>query len=254
MLRQLHHLLITNRLTRPMQRRATVSLKRLLGCPDPFATLAAAYRRSAAVAVLDIGSHEGATVSKCLDFIPDARVHAFEPTPQTAAILRGNLKKHPNVVVHELAIADRSGTMKFFCNAGTMQNSLLDNAADVNHPFPDLHRHLAEVEVPTMSLDDWAAKHEPSGNLIIKADVQGAEAQLVAGGRQTLLARVAAFYSEVCLLPQYEGQADFFQLHRTLTEELGFVLYDIYPCGKDASGRAAWTDAMWIKPQFLPLE
>jgi hypothetical protein len=38
-----------------------------------------------------------------------------------------------------------------------------------------------------------------------------------------------------------------------MVEELGFALFDIYPCAKDELGRAAFTDVMWVKPAVLPL-
>jgi hypothetical protein len=64
---------------------------------------------------------------------------------------------------------------------------------------------------------------------------------------------VATFYTEVCLLQQYEKQTTFWELHTTLTEELGLTLFDIYPCAKDELGRAAFTDALWVKPSVLPI-
>jgi len=112
---------------------------------------------------------------------------------------------------------------------------------------------LSHVQVQAMTLDDWAAKFEPNGMLLIKADIQGAERLLVAGGKQTFAQRVAAFYTEICILPQYENQTSLCELNETMVEELGFALFDIYPCTKDELGRAAFTDVMWVKPAALPL-
>jgi len=109
------------------------------------------------------------------------------------------------------------------------------------------------VQVQAMTLDEWATKFEPNGMLLIKADVQGAERLLVAGGKKTFAQRVAAFYTEICILPQYENQTSLCELNQTMVEELGFALFDIYPCTKDELGRAAFTDVMWVKPAALPL-
>jgi hypothetical protein len=66
---------------------------------------------------------------------------------------------------------------------------------------------------------------------------------------------VAAFYTEICILPQYESQATFCEMNRIMVEQLGFVLYDIYPCQKVAPGGAAgFMDVMWVKPSVLPLQ
>jgi hypothetical protein len=42
----------------------------------------------------------------------------------------------------------------------------------------------------------------------------------------------AAFYTEICILPLYESQAEFCDMKRIMIEELGFALCDIYPCQK----------------------
>jgi FkbM family methyltransferase len=250
MIRWLHGVLVQNQLTRRAQRRIIHRIKDLLGFSDPYYQLAQLYRAVKPAAVLDIGAHEGETVRKILDYNPSARIHAFEPTPKSAEALRSRVSALANVQVHQIALSDRTGTTRFFCNSGSQTNSLLDNASEVEEVAGDKQNHVAEIEVPTMTLDDWAAKYEPKGLLLVKADIQGAEKLLVAGGRKTFSERVAAFYSEVCLLPQYQNQTTFWELHQLLTTDFGLALVDIYPCGKDRQGRAAWTDALWVKPEF----
>jgi len=250
MIRLLHRILTQNQLTSRAQRAIVHRIKDLLAFPDPYYQFGQLYRAARPSAVLDIGSHEGHTVRKMVDYMPDARIHAFEPTPATAAILRARTGHLRNVQVHQMALSDRTGTMKFFVNTGSMTNSLLDNATGSEEVAGDLQKHLQEVEVQTMALDDWAAKFAPTGPLLVKADIQGAERLLVEGGRKVFADRVVAFYTEVCLLPQYENQTPFWELHQILTKDFGLVLVDIYPCGKDLLGRAAWTDAMWVKPEY----
>jgi hypothetical protein len=128
----------------------------------------------------------------------------------------------------------------------------LDNATQ--SPFGQVQMHLAEAQVQAMTLDDWAEKFEPQGMLVLKADIQGAERLLVMGGKKAFAERVASFYTEICLLPQYENQATFCEMNRIMVEQFGFALYDIYPCQKaDPGTAAAFTDVMWVKPSVLPL-
>ena len=135
-----------------------------------------------------------------------------------------------------------------------MTNSLLENASCDYRPFEEAQAHVGQIEVEALKLDDWAAKFVPEGKLVMKLDVQGAERLVIAGARNLLAAgRIIAFYSEVCLIPQYEGQATFDQVDDAM-RQAGFVLFNIYPCGKDATGRAVWTDALWVRPDdVLPL-
>jgi FkbM family methyltransferase len=248
----MHSKLVSNPLTRRPQRRLVRTLKHLVGCPDAYEDLGRVCRKVRPAAVLDVGSHTGETVIKILDEAPGTPVHAFEPTPGPAAELRRRVGRLAGVRVHELALADCTGKLAFFLNAGSQSNSLLDNATTEDRPFAQWQEHVGQIQVDAMKLDDWCEQFAASGKLVVKADVQGAERLLVAGGQRTLRERVAAFYSEVSLIPLYEGQTGFAQLDASLAEA-GFVICEIYPCGKDPAGRAAWTDVLWVKPDVLPL-
>jgi hypothetical protein len=143
--------------------------------------------------------------------------------------------------------------MHFFVNRDGQTNSLLENDRFNREALGGLTDHLERVEVQTIALDDWVPQHVAQGPLIVKADIQGAEGLMIEGGRQTFRDRVVALHCEVLFAPLYQGQTDFRRLYDLLTE-LGFEIFDIYPCGRDGSGRAGWADVMWVKPdQVLPL-
>ena len=254
MLRWIHGQLVKFPLTRGPQRRLARRLKQLLGCPDAYGDLVSICRKARPAAVLDIGAFYGETVLKFLDELPSMPIHAFEPTPAPAAALRQRMKTFSNVTVHQSALADKTGTLTFHLNAADVTNSLLENAFCDYRPFEEWQAHVGQIEVEALKLDDWTAKFVPEGKLVMKLDVQGAEGLVIAGARNLLAAgRIIAFYSEVCLIPQYEGQATFDQVDDVM-RQAGLVLFNIYPCGKDATGRAVWTDALWVRPDdVLPL-
>jgi FkbM family methyltransferase len=253
MLRLLHHILSRNRMTSRIQRHIVHRVKDLVNMPDGYYSMGQIYRKIKPAAILDIGAHHGYTVDKLLDYAPGAKIYAFEPTLDSAAVLRRRMSGRPNVHVHEIALGDTTGIVSFHLNVGEQTNSLLENLPPGQSPYDPVQKHLSQVQVQGMTLDDWAAKFEPNGMLLIKADVQGAERLVVAGGKKTFAQRVAAFYSEICILPQYENQTSLCELNQTMVEELGFALFEIYPCTKDELGRAAFTDVMWVKPTALPL-
>ncbi len=60
------------------------------------------------------------------------------------------------------------------------------------------------IKVEVRTLDTWSAKHEPGPIDFIWADIQGAEGDLVAGGRETL-ARTKYVYTECFDDELYEG-------------------------------------------------
>lgn len=254
MLLQLHNRLMASPLTRPVQRRLVRTAMRAVGRPDAYDDLARVCRKVNPAAVLDIGSHEGYTVDRFLEGRRGETIHAFEPAPGAREVLRRRMARHPNVHVHPFAVGDRTGRLELFLNAGSVTNSLLENAGGEDRPFGELQRHVGILDVDGVRLDDWVPEHVPTGPLVVKADIQGAELLLVEGAREILDTRVAAFYTEVCLLPLYDGQASFGELNDLLTKDLGLALHTIYHCGRDSLGRAAWTDALWVRPDWvLPL-
>ena len=200
--------------------------------------------------MLDVGAHIGGVAERFADELPDMRIHAFEPTPGSASLLRERAAHFRNVTVHEVALADRAGVFPFFLNRFEQTNSLLDNTGNGQ---TELAEHVRQISVRVTTLDEWCAAEAPSCDLVIKADMQGTEGRLVAGGHKTFAdGRVAAFYSEVLFAPMYEGQTNFCELHELLTATHGLVLWQIYDLARDATGRAAWGDALWLRKDVLP--
>jgi FkbM family methyltransferase len=186
------------------------------------------------------------------DELPDVPIHAFEPTPLSAARLRQRAARLRNVRVHEVALADRAGVLPFFINRFDETNSLLENAQGPGASPDELMEHVTRIEVGVTTLDDWCATELPTGDLVIKADMQGSEGRMLAGARRVFgERRVAALYSEVLFAPIYDGQASFWDLHETLTESYGLALWQIYPFARDATGRVTWSDALWLREDAL---
>ena len=253
MIRNIHKALVGNPLTRKLQRGIVCSLKNSLGVPDPYADLARIVRQQKPDAILDIGSHVGKTISRLLE-TSSVPIHGFEPTQNTFQKLSRRFQSDPKVTLHKLALSNVNGEATFHCNANEQTNSLLDNGAGNNEALAHATQHLQQETVETMRLDDWAAAHLPSAKVVIKSDIQGAEGLLVDGGEKCLREQTIAFFSEAQIAPMYEGQADFCELHKILTDKLGFVLHNIYPCFHDQQGRALQTDALWINTQFMEVD
>jgi FkbM family methyltransferase len=233
-------------------RRARRARNRLLGKPDAWVDLLAVCRRIRPTAVLDVGAHVGRMAERFADELPDVPIHAFEPTPLSAAMLRQRAARFRNVTIHEMALADRAGVLPFFLNRFDETNSLLENAQGPASWQSELTEHVTRIEVCATTLDEWCAAEVPTGDLIIKADIQGSEGRMLAGGCRVFAdRRVAALYSEVLFAPTYDGQASFWELHETLTLRHGLALWQIYPLARDPTGRATWSDALWLREDAL---
>jgi FkbM family methyltransferase len=106
----------------------------------------------------------------------DGIVHAFEPNPRLARILRYNLSLngYRNVVVNQKAVSDRNGSARFYVPKQGHERSSLEP------------RHSSQIiDVATTKLDDY---FEPKEDRVdwIKLDVEGHETKALKGMRAIL--------------------------------------------------------------------
>jgi FkbM family methyltransferase len=124
----------------------------------------------------DVGAHIGFTsliASRLAG--PTGRVEAFEPFPPNLERLAGSvsLNGFTNVTVHPLAICDRDGTALFHPHESSSQGSLVEDPS------------AAAIQVPCQTLDTVARRLLPPD--LIKVDAEGAELDVLKGGRQFLM-------------------------------------------------------------------
>jgi FkbM family methyltransferase len=133
--------------------------------------------------VFDVGANLGFYTLLLSELVgPSGRVHAFEPDPLSFGILqdRATASRHRNVEVTQAAVGDQDGRVTLYCN----RRNRADNRIHASHE-PDSAAET--VEVPLIKLDDYCATRGIDRIDAVKMDVQGAEAAVLAGFRQTLL-------------------------------------------------------------------
>jgi FkbM family methyltransferase len=122
--------------------------------------------------VFDIGANAGFYTLAFSRLVGDAgHVWALEPLPENIRNLRHHLALNAlrNVTVVEAAAAARRGVARFETAASNAMGHLSDRG---------------ELSVPTVMLDDMADR---TGAMhLIKLDVEGAEGDVLAGGRRAL--------------------------------------------------------------------
>jgi FkbM family methyltransferase len=144
--------------------------------PEEYAAFRAAVRPGATV--LDVGANVGAyTVLFAHWTGPAGRVIAFEPAPGSIAGLREHVRLNglsSRVEIVEAAVSNEVGSAVFDCEGVSGANALVpDGAAS------------GTITVATTSLDAFCADRDlrPS---VIKIDVEGAELDVLRGGRRVL--------------------------------------------------------------------
>ena len=198
--------------------------------------------------VLDIGACGGELAEReLLAAFPRAQVHCFEPHPINFARLEKVAARQPRIQAHNIALGDAEGTVNMQFNPNSpSSSSLLDQTARSVALFPVLEETIV-TPVRQLRLDDWAiAQGEAlAGPLVVKMDVQGFEAHVIAGGRETL-ARAAGIVLEVSLAPLYDGQPSFAELHELLFG-LGFGFAGTRDQFFDKAGEVIYLDACFLR-------
>jgi FkbM family methyltransferase len=150
---------------------------------------------------LELGAHRG-TDTAWLSQIPGVTIHAFEPDP------RNEQPPRPNVTLHRAAIAAADGHADFrLSEVGWGQ--VWTHSSSLKPPKNHLLRYPvtfgATIRVETVSLDSFAQRAGLSRVDFIWADIQGAEADMIRGGRG-MLRRTRYLFTEYSDDELYEGQ------------------------------------------------
>lgn len=149
----------------------------LLGAYDPdFDDLCRAVLEPEAV-IVDIGCHAGLTMFSALQSVGgNARIYGFEPDPTHYRRCLANLELNPQlrerVTVTPVALSDRDQQLRFLEGAAPRGTFFVtDEGTEVGQ---------------ARSLDSWVAEHGLDKLDLLKSDVEGHEAKVLAGARETI--------------------------------------------------------------------
>jgi FkbM family methyltransferase len=179
--------------------------------------------------ILEIGCNEGGDTLEFLDVFANPTIFCFEPEPRAIERFKRKVGSRPGVTLIEMALSDRTGTTTFHRSTGQRNGDSRerrpggwDLSGSIRKPKAHLHVHPwikfeESITVPTTTLDDWAKQQGLDLIDFIWMDVQGAERDVIHGGRRTL-ARTRYVYTEYGALELYEGQASLNELVRELPD------------------------------------
>jgi FkbM family methyltransferase len=143
--------------------------------------------------LVDVGANIGLTS------VPVARrlgatCHAFEPDPTNFALLRRNIEANEAgalVTAHHLALMDREGVFELERSADNLGDHRVRLGAASAGAFEEQRREVVKVEA--RRLDAVLEGRTLPRPLLLKVDVQGAEARVFAGAPRTLAEADALF-------------------------------------------------------------
>jgi FkbM family methyltransferase len=177
--------------------------------------------------IFDVGANTGSHTRRFMLTSRQAVVHCFEPEPRTwpalfkimqmpagSAVKRGRSYMTENkdggrVWLHAVAVGRKDGTVLFHQSDGEDKEWL--DSGSIKTPTAHLTEHPwvkfdRTIEVSVVSLDSWDTKFRVPRVDYMHIDVQGAEGDVFAGGRE-VLAKTRYVYAEfnVGSVPLYEG-------------------------------------------------
>jgi FkbM family methyltransferase len=141
--------------------------------------------------ICDIGAHVGLlTLAAAKRVGPTGRVFAFEPAPDSLAILRNHIRFNryeDRGEAIESVVSDTDGTVSFYIYKDSMSASLGRNNLDELSPQRRSDPLLKAVEVKTRSLTlDQFCKDRGVEPDVLKIDVEGSELLVLRGARDLM--------------------------------------------------------------------
>jgi FkbM family methyltransferase len=186
--------------------------------------------------VLDIGAHVGDWTIRTRQIWPCARYLMVEPQPNKHARLRelcnGSVHLAPVLVG-----PSQSETVVF--HIGENGSSSVFNQVDGRS-------WDAVTTMPTRTVDSLVEEYRMNGPILIKADVQGYELEVL-GGAQKTLKETEAILLETSLLPYNVGAPLFAEVVAAMAQ-IGFVAYDFCSFWRRQSDDAAFqVDVIFVR-------
>ncbi len=198
--------------------------------------------------LVDVGANTGQFARHFRALRPDCLVYSFEPLRECFEELETSMRG-PGFRAFNVALGESEGTTTILRSGFSPSSSLL--AMEAAHK--DLYPFSAAITPETVALrrlDSYLDDITIRGSLLVKIDVQGAEAQVLRGGRQ-LISRADAVVAEVGYLPLYRGQATIQQI-ADLLDGCGLAFMGIVDqIVRSPDALPVYGDALFVRPSAV---
>lgn len=204
--------------------------------------------------VFDVGAGVGKTVVRYLKQFGLATVYAFEPVPEHFNELKQAVRRHKDrhrVKLFRAAVLDTVGTVTLNLNVAGGTHSILECTEVWQRGFQTAKglrqsEPAGTIEVPTVTIDHFCAKHSIEAIDLLKMDIQGSELLALQGAQQMLRKkRIGVIFTEVNLFPYYKGQPTFDELKDFLAQ-YGFNYHSMPEQHGDGYGNLMYGDAVFV--------
>ena len=198
--------------------------------------------------IFDVGACVGAVTRTYRGIFPNAAIYCFEPFPDSFKKLE-ELTSDEKVRAFQLAMSDRVDKTLLYVNADVTCNSFFPRPQDGTKYYPQKAQHVGQIEVDTITIDNFCDREHIEDIDILKIDVEGAEIKVMNGARDKLTKHaISLIYTEVTFTAHYDGGCLFHELTGYL-EQYGYALFNFYNLKKAKNGQIRWGNAIFLSPQ-----
>lgn len=186
--------------------------------------------------VIEFGACDGWHSKKMLDIVSKKQgflFHTFEPVPELCDQIRNNISQfvsyYPSSIkLFNEAIGSQTTDVKLYKSGGyrVENGQILDSyygSSSIRKPklVLDAWKQMtfSEINCKSTTFDNYINREGLNGRRIdfIWADIQGAEVDLILGGKETFK-NVKYFYTEYCDAELYEGEIGFKEILNLLPD------------------------------------
>lgn len=192
--------------------------------------------------VVDVGAGRGQFALVAARRFPEAALVCFEPLPVPRRILQRVLAGHRDVTVVDRAVSATAGEAEFVIARADDSSSLLRMTETQVACFPGTEA-VGRITVVTAPLDQLLPPQRLTRPVLLKIDVQGAELEVLRGGRD-VLEHVDSVLVECSFVELYAGQALAGEVVGFLCDR-GFRLDAICSPVADGEGRVLQADLLF---------
>ena len=175
--------------------------------------------------IIEIGCHDGTNTHWFLDIFDSPRIFCFEPDPRAVLRFKQNIGNRPEISLFEYAISNKNGETTFYMSSG-QESEIMPGEWDCSGSIRKPKNHLIvhpwckfekKIIIETKTLDTWRKEQSIDKIDFIWMDVQGAEIDVIRGGRNALR-KTRYLYTEYSNKELYEGQISLKYLLKELVE------------------------------------
>ena len=200
-------------------------------------------RRPAAWTLVDVGANEGEFLRAVRCLVAPPRVVAVEPLDECQQRLRERVAEYPSAEVVQVILDEAPGSRDILRMRNSKFSSVLQPAGGIAGAYAGSDSEVVErVSTKCDTLDNVARSERDIG--LLKIDVQGFEASVLRGARETL-GRTRAVLIEINYVQHYQEAAGTREVFDLLHEH-GFRLHGV-SCPYRGPAGPLWADAMFAK-------